>query len=102
MPEMPDLDEVVHQKTRLAVLTMLAETGSVSFTFLRDTLGLSDGNLSRHLRVLEEHGLVKINKGYQGRKPHTTVSATKKGRAALADYLTALEEMIERVRGAGS
>ncbi len=102
MDELADLDEVVHQKTRLSVLTMLAETGAASFTFLRDTLGLSDGNLSRHLRVLEEHGLVRINKGYQGRKPHTTVSATKKGRAALADYLMALEEMIERVRGASS
>ena len=51
---MPTLDETVHQRTRLGILTMLAEVGSASFTHLRDTLGLSDGNLSRHLRVLEE------------------------------------------------
>jgi DNA-binding MarR family transcriptional regulator len=100
MSELPDLDEVVHQKTRLAVLTMLAEAGSASFTYLRDSLGLSDGNLSRHLRVLEEHGLVRIDKSYKDRKPHTQVAATKQGRAALERYLSALEEMIGRVRGA--
>lgn len=100
MTDFPDLDEVVHQRTRLAVLTMLAETGSTSFTYLRDTLGLSDGNLSRHLRVLEEHGLVRIDKTYKDRKPHTQVAATREGRLALDRYLSALEEMIGRVRGA--
>lgn len=100
MSDFPELDEVVHQKTRLSVLTMLAETGSASFTYLRDTLGLSDGNLSRHLRVLEEHDLVQIDKSYKDRKPHTTVSATKEGRRALDAYVAALETMIERVRGA--
>ncbi len=93
------LDEVVHQRTRLGVLTILAEVKSASFTYLRDELDLSDGNLSRHLRVLEDAGLVSITKSFKGRTPLTTVKATKAGRKALADHLSALQEMINRVQG---
>lgn len=95
---MPVLDETVHQRTRLGILTVLAEVGSASFTHLRDTLELSDGNLSRHLRVLEDAGYVTIDKTFRGRTPHTAVAATDEGRAALAGYLGALEDMIERLR----
>lgn len=93
------LDDVVHQRTRLGVLTVLAEVESASFTYLRDELGLSDGNLSRHLRVLEEAGLVAITKSFRGRTPLTTVKATPAGRRALAGHLAALQEMIDRVQG---
>lgn len=93
------LDDVVHQRTRLGVLTILAEVDSAAFTYLRDELGLSDGNLSRHLRVLEEAGLVAITKTFKGRTPLTTVKATAAGRKALANHLAALQEMIDRVQG---
>ena len=93
------LDDVVHQRTRLGVLTILAEVDSAAFTYLRDELGLSDGNLSRHLRVLEEAGLVAITKTFKGRPPLTTVKATAAGRKALANHLAALQEMIDRVQG---
>lgn len=93
------LDDVVHQRTRLGILTVLAEAKSASFSFLRDELNLTDGNLSRHLRVLEEAGLVKIKKGYKGRTPLTTVMSTKQGSEALSAHLLALQEMINRVKG---
>lgn len=95
-----ELDELIHQRNRLGILGVLTEAGSVSFTHLRDTLGLSDGNLSRHLRVLEEGELITIRKSFKGRVPQTTVGATPKGRKALAAYLDTLEDMIVRLRAA--
>ncbi len=91
--------EVVHQRTRLNVLTFLTESKAVSFGFLRDTLNLTDGNLSRHLRVLEEAEMVKIEKQFVGRRPLTTVSATPTGRTALTAHLGALQSVIDRVQG---
>lgn len=91
--------EVVHQRTRLNVLTFLAESQTVSFGFLRETLKLTDGNLSRHLRVLEDAEMVKIEKQFVGRKPLTTVSATPAGRRALTAHLEALQAVINRVQG---
>ncbi len=93
------LDDLVHQRTRLGILTVLAEVRSAAFSFLRDELGLTDGNLSRHLAVLEEAGLVEITKGYKGKKPLTTVRATTEGARALGAHLSALQEMINRVQG---
>lgn len=95
-----ELDERIHQRTRLGILGVLTEAGSVSFTHLRDTLDLSDGNLSRHLRVLEDGDLITIRKSFKGRVPQTTVVATAKGREALAAYLDTLETMIARLRAA--
>lgn len=91
------LDDVIHQRVRLGILTVLTEAAYADFGYLKDTLGLTDGNLSRHLSVLEEAGYVKITKGYQGKRPHTTVSATTKGRTALADHLASLRELIGQV-----
>lgn len=91
------LDDVIHQRVRLGILTVLTETAFADFTFLKETLGVTDGNLSRHLSVLEEAGYVDITKGYQGKRPHTTVSATKQGRAALVDHLASLRELIGQV-----
>ena len=74
------LDEVVHQRTRLGVLTILAEVKSASFTYLRDELDLSDGNLSRHLRVLEDAGLVSITKSLAiSQAPDIRVNAVAPG-----------------------
>ena len=91
------LDEVIHQRVRLGILTVLSEAAYADFGFLRDTLGLTDGNLSRHLGVLEDAGYVKIHKGYQGKRPHTTVTATKKGKKALASHVASLRELIGQV-----
>lgn len=93
------LDDVVHQRVRLGILAVLAEAKRADFGFLRDALDLSDGNLSRHIQVLEEAGLVSVEKGYEGRRPRTWVSATRRGRSALDAELSSLRELISRVDG---
>ncbi|MGQ0680465.1 MAG: winged helix-turn-helix domain-containing protein [Actinomycetota bacterium] len=97
-----DLDEVVHQKTRLGVLTVLAGVRKADFTFLKQTLDLTDGNLSRHLRVLQEAGMVHLEKVFEERKPRTWVRITKMGRGALTAELKSLSDMIAGVGQAGS
>ncbi len=92
------LDDVVHQRHRLGVLTITAEA-QADFSYLRDVLGLTPGNLSRHLTVLEEAGLVEVAKGYEGKRPRTWVRITRPGRAALAAELAALTELVSRHRG---
>lgn len=95
------LDDVVHQRVRLGILAVLEEAKRADFSFVRNALDLSDGNLSRHVQVLEEAGLVKVEKGFEGRRSRTWLSATKRGRDALAEELRALRELISRVDGKG-
>jgi DNA-binding MarR family transcriptional regulator len=92
------LDEVVHQRHRLGILTVADEAARVEFSYLRETLGLTGGNLSRHLAVLEEAGLIEVEKGYQGRWPKTWISVSDRGRLALAAELEALHELVLRSR----
>ena len=92
------LDDTVHQRHRLGILTITAEARA-EFGYLRGPLGLTPGNLSRHLTVLEEAGLVQVEKGYQGRRPRTWVRITGRGRDALAAELATLTELVNRHRG---
>ena len=96
------LDDVVHQRVRLAILAMLSETREIRFGTLRDELGLTDGNLNRHLRVLEEARLLQVRKGYEGRRPATWLRLTRQGREALRKEVAALEELVWRLRAAGT
>ena len=91
------LDDTVHQRVRLGILAVLSETRRADFAFLRDTLELTDGNLSRHVAVLEQAGLVEVEKGFEGKRTRTWVHATKAGRAALRHELAALRELLGRV-----
>jgi DNA-binding MarR family transcriptional regulator len=93
------LDDVVHQKHRLGILTITAEARQAEFGYLREALGLTAGNLSRHLTVLEEAGLVQVEKGYKGRRPRTWVRITSRGRSALAAELDVLAGLV-RLRSA--
>ena len=93
------LDDTVHQRHRLGILTITAEARA-EFGYLRGALGLTPGNLSRHLTVLEEAGLVQVEKGYQGRRPRTWVRITGRGRDALAAELATLTELVDRHRSA--
>jgi DNA-binding MarR family transcriptional regulator len=93
------LDDTVHQRVRLGILAVLEEAKRADFSYLRDALDLSDGNLSRHVQVLEEAGLVRVDKSFEGRRPRTWISATRAGRTALAEELSALRELMSRVDG---
>ena len=89
------LDRVIHEKARLSVLTSLvAHPKGLVFGDLKQMCGLTDGNLSRHLQVLEEAGLVDIEKGYDGNRPQTVVRITAQGRTRYLDYLTVLEQVV--------
>ncbi|QQQ75610.1 transcriptional regulator [Saccharothrix sp. 6-C] len=90
------LDDVVHQKHRLGILTVAAEAKRVEFGYLRSTLELTAGNLSRHIAVLEQAGLVSVEKGYDGKRPRTWVRVTAAGVTALAAEMTALRALVER------
>jgi DNA-binding MarR family transcriptional regulator len=90
------LDDVVHQRVRLGILAVLAEAPRADFNFLRETLSLTDGNLSRHLQVLEEAGCVQITKVFEGKRPRTWVKATKRGRDAFARELDALRALVRQ------
>jgi DNA-binding MarR family transcriptional regulator len=93
------LDDVVHQKHRLGILTITAEADRAEFGYLRDALSLTAGNLSRHLSVLEDAGLVNVEKWYKGRRPRTWVRITGRGRSALAAELDVLAGLV-RLRSA--
>ncbi|MEV0679088.1 transcriptional regulator [Actinosynnema sp. NPDC050436] len=93
------LDDVVHQRHRLGILTIAAEAKRVEFGYLRSTLDLTAGNLSRHITVLEEAGLVRVDKGYDGRRPKTWVSITGPGRTALTNEMAALRALLTRHDG---
>jgi DNA-binding MarR family transcriptional regulator len=94
------LDEVVHQRVRLGILTIVHEARRVEFSFFVGALSLTGGNLSQHLRVLEDAGHIKIDKGTQGRRPRTWVSITASGRRAFLAEINALKAIVSRVEDA--
>jgi DNA-binding MarR family transcriptional regulator len=91
------LDEVVHQRARLGILSILAEAEDADFAYLRRTLGLTDGNLGRHLEVLVDAGYVTLRKGYDGRRNRTWASITPRGRQALLAELMVLRTLVARL-----
>ena len=97
------LDRVIHEKARLGMLTsLMAHPKGLAFADLKQLCGLTDGNLSRHLQVLQEAGLVEVTKGYEGNRPHTSCRLTRAGRRRFLDYLTVLEGLVrDAARAAG-
>lgn len=94
---MDRLDEIIHQKARLGIMSALAAHNEVEFRFLKELLGLSDGNLAAHVGVLEARGYLVVTKEFVAKRPRTTYSLTERGRTAFKQYLTNLESV---VRGA--
>jgi DNA-binding MarR family transcriptional regulator len=91
------LDEVVHQRVRLGILTVTHQARRVEFGFLRTTLDLTAGNLAQHLNVLEKAEMVHIEKGYEGKRPRTWVTLTPAGERALRDEVAHLKRLIRDV-----
>ena len=92
------LDRVIHERGRLGIMSMLAASAELSFTELRDTLEMTDGNLTTHMRTLQEAGYVSIAKSYRNRRPLTTVSLTAAGRQAFADYVALLDRIVQQAK----
>ena len=98
---MAELNPLIHQSTRLRIMAALVgmdEGDKADFTFLHDLLGLTDGNLSVHLRRLEEAGYVAVKKTFVGRRPRTWLWATPEGQAAFAAHVDALEAIVSQAR----
>lgn len=93
------LDRVIHEKGRLAIMSMLAASPELAFTEMRDLLNMTDGNLTTHIRTLQESGYVAIAKSYQNNRPLTTCSLTPAGRKAFADYVNLLEQIVQQTKG---
>lgn len=94
MPELPELNPVIHGKLRLALLSLLVGVEEAEFTWLRAKTGSTDGNLGAQLLKLEEVGYVAVEKKFVLRKPQTLYRITKIGRQALADYVQALKQLL--------
>ena len=92
------LNRVIHEKGRLAIMSMLAASPELSFTELRDALAMTDGNLTTHIRALQQEGYVAVAKSFQNRRPLTTCSLTTSGRKAFAEYINLLERIVQQNR----
>lgn len=95
---MTELNETIHQPIRLRIMAALAalESGNeVDFSYLRNLLQVTDGNLGAHLRKLEEAGYITVNKTFVERKPRTYISATSKGREAFQEHVAVLEAILK-------
>ena len=92
------LDRVIHEKGRLAIMSLLAPAPQLSFTELRDTLNLTDGNLTAHIRTLQESGYVAVTKSFQGRRSLTTFALTPQGRKAFTEYIDLLEQVVQEAK----
>lgn len=89
------IDQVIHAPARLMVLTCLYVVESADFVFLMRMAGLTWGNLSTHLTRLEEAGYISVKKTFRGRKPHTEVSLTSRGRAAFREYKKSMKQVLD-------
>jgi DNA-binding MarR family transcriptional regulator len=90
------LDRVIHEKGRLAIMSMLAASPELSFTEMRDALNMTDGNLTTHIRTLQEAGYVSVTKSFQNNRPLTTCALTPAGKKAFTNYINLLEQIIQQ------
>ena len=95
----PDFDRVIHEKTRLAIVSALAVNPSLTFNEMKAILKTTDGNVSVHARKLEEAGYLSCKKSFEGRMPKTEYSLTASGKRALEKYLGHMEALIKATRG---
>ena len=96
------LDRVMHEKARLSLLTaLITHPKGLSFAELKRQCGLTDGNLSRHMKVLQDSGLVDVVKGYEDNRPHTHTQITAKGQQQFLDYLAVLEQVVRDAAKSG-
>jgi DNA-binding HxlR family transcriptional regulator len=96
--DMDTFDNLIHERTRLAIVSTLAVHNAMSFSDLKAELSLTDGNLSVHTQKLESAGYIDCRKAFRGRVPRTEYRLTRKGRRALEQYLAHMERLIQTVR----
>ena len=92
------LDRVIHEKGRLTIMSLLAASPQASFTEIRSTLNMTDGNLTAHLRTLHEAGYVSVTKAFHDGRPLTTYALTETGRKAFSAYVDLLEQIVRQTK----
>ncbi len=92
------IDRVIHEKGRMGIMSMLAASAELSFIELRDTLDMTDGNLTTHIRTLQQAGYVVVSKSYHNNRPHTTCGLTVEGRKAFGKYVGLLEKIVQQAK----
>ncbi len=101
MIDFDQLDKTIHEKARLSIMTLLAGRGEWAFQELKAELGMSDGNLISHLRILSTAGFVKEDRDESGTRPRTTYKITPAGRKAFKSYLDILESIVKAMKSEG-
>jgi DNA-binding MarR family transcriptional regulator len=86
-----DIDRLIHEPARIAILSLLYVIDSADFLFIMNQTGLTQGNLSSHLTKLEDASMIEIKKSFKGKRPHTTIGLTKKGRERFKNYLASVK-----------
>ncbi|MBU6998995.1 MAG: transcriptional regulator [Theionarchaea archaeon] len=94
-----ELDKLVHEPARLAIMAQLYIVRSADFLFLLPQTGLTTGNLSRHISKLEEAGYVKVEKEFVNKKPHTIIQLTEEGRAVFREYIETMKDIMKELSG---
>ncbi len=89
-----EIDDLIHGRVRLAIMAYLSGAGSADFTLLRKKVGVTDGNLSVHIRKLEEAGYIRVEKKFSARRPLTICHLSKRGRAAWIAYIGRMEQLM--------
>jgi len=90
-----EIDRVVHEPARLAILALLYVVESADFTFIMNQTGLSWGNLSTHMSKLEEAGYIEVEKSFKGKRPNTNLRLTAAGRSAFREYRQKMKQMLD-------
>lgn len=93
------LDDVIHGRARLSIMAFLSGADAADFTAIKKAVGLTDGNLSLHLRKLEDAGYISVKKSFVNRRPRTSCALTDAGRHAMLDYLNGMEALLAEIRG---
>ena len=94
-----EIDDVIHSRIRTAIMAVLVSVSEAEFTFIRDKINATDGNLSAHLKKLEEHNYISVRKEFVDRKPLTRYKITETGRKAFEEYIKKLENLVKSNEG---
>ena len=89
------VDRLIHEPARFSILAHLFVVEEADFLFLSRRIGLTKGNLSAHMRKLEEGGYIDVRKGFMGRRPHTVLAITEKGREAFKNYISDIKNALQ-------
>jgi len=92
------LDRIIHEKGRLAIMSLLAAAPQLSFTEMRDLLGMTDGNITAHIRTLHESGYISVTKEFRSGRQLTKYALTDPGRKAFTTYINLLEQIVQQTK----